>query len=65
MSPGKLSVATDKTRAVREASSQKDLTQMRSFLGACHVYRRFLPDMAKLARPLNDMLRKGAEPDFS
>ncbi len=38
---------------------------MRSFLGACNVYRRFVPGMAKLAKPLNDMLKKGAEPDFS
>ncbi len=58
--PGKLSVAKDKTRAVGKASFSKDLTQMRSFLGACNVYRKFVPNMAKLARLLNDMLKKGS-----
>ena len=32
-------------------------TQVRSFFGACNVYRRFLKDFSKIARPLTDMTR--------
>ncbi len=33
-------------------------TQVRSFLGMCNVYRRFLKDFGKIAGPLNDHLIK-------
>ena len=35
------------------------LTQLRSFLGLCNVYRRFVPHYAKIAHPLNQLLKKG------
>lgn len=31
---------------------------MRSFLGDCNVYRRFLPNFSDIARKLNGILRK-------
>ena len=44
--PGRLSVANDAkaTCAVRETSFPESITQLRSFLGACNVYRRFIKD---------------------
>ncbi|CDF40057.1 unnamed protein product [Chondrus crispus] len=43
--------------------SQKRLprtqTELRSFLGMCNVYRRFIDHFAKIAAPLTAMLRKG------
>ena len=41
----------------------RTLTQVRSFLGACNVYRRFVKGFAKIASPLTDMKRKDADPD--
>ena len=39
-------------------------TQLRSFLGACNVYRRFVKDYSKIASPLADILRKNASNDW-
>ncbi len=33
-------------------------TKVRSFLGSCNVYRRFVKDFAKIASPLNDLPKK-------
>ncbi len=38
----KLSVASERTRAISDASFPKNLKQMRAFLRACNVYRRFV-----------------------
>ena len=35
---------------------------MRSFLGLCNVYRRFVKGFTKIANPLNRKLRKGEKP---
>ena len=62
--PGKLAVAADSTKAIRDAIFPKTLTQLRSFLGACNVYRRFVKGFAKIAHPLTAMLQKNAEIDW-
>ena len=62
--PGKLSVATDRASAFRLLKFPRTPTKLRSFLGACNVYRRFLKDLAKIGRPMSSMLYKDAEPDF-
>ncbi|CDF39938.1 unnamed protein product [Chondrus crispus] len=59
-----LSVADTAADAFKTFTFPRTLTQMRSFLGACNVYRRFVKGFAKIARPLTDMTRKGADPDF-
>ena len=64
--PGRLSVANDAraTCAVREATFPESITQLRSFLGACNVYRRFVKDYSKIASPISDMLRKNGGNDW-
>ena len=64
ISPGRLSVAAKNKDAIRDAVFPRTLTQVRSFLGACNVYRRFVKGFARIAKPLNDMLRKDATNDF-
>ncbi len=50
--PGRLSVAERNTGAIRRATYPTTRTQIRSFLGMCNVYSRFVPDFAGTATPL-------------
>jgi hypothetical protein len=60
--PGKLAVAEKNTDALRKAQPPRTQTELRSFLGLCNVYRRFVPGFAKVSGPLNQLLRKGEGP---
>ena len=64
ISPGKLSVAEEAADALKTFTFPRTLKHVRSFLWACNVYRRFVKAFAKIARPLTDMTRKDADPDF-
>ena len=50
--PRKLAVAKNSTQGIQNAEFPKNLTQLRSFRGACNVYRRFIKSYAKVAYPL-------------
>ena len=58
ISPGKLEVASKTTEAIKGLSYPTDVSQMRSFLGLCNDYRRFVPNFTRLAKPLNRKLKK-------
>ena len=60
--PGKLAVAQKNIDTLAQAHYPSTRTELRSFLGMCNVYRKFVSGFAKIAAPLTDMLRKG-EPD--
>jgi hypothetical protein len=60
--PGKLAVAEKNTAALKDAQPPTTQTELRSFLGLCNVYRRFVPSFASIASPLNALLRKGESP---
>ena len=64
ISPGKLSMADTAADAFKTFTFPRTLMQVRSFLGACNVYRRFVKAFAKIARPLTDITRKDAAPDY-
>ena len=65
VTPGKLSVATETSKAFEEVKFPENITQLRSFLGAANVYRRFVKDFSKIAKPLSAMTQKDAKPNWS
>ena len=54
-------VATDpsKIAAVKNWSTPQNLTEVKSFLGLCSYYRRFISNFAAKAKPLNKLTEKG------
>ena len=64
ITPGKLPVATENTKPFAHAQFPRNTTQLRSFLAAANLYRRLDTGYSGIARPLNAMLRKDAEPDW-
>jgi hypothetical protein len=62
--PGQLAVADKNTAALPKALPPTTQTELRSFLGLCKVYRRFVPGFAKIAGPFNNLLRKGESPQL-
>ena len=51
-------VDASKTDAVRNYARPKTQKDVRSFLGLCNYYRRFIQNFAKIATPLNQLLQK-------
>ena len=64
ITPGELAVATENTKAFEYAAVPRNATQVRSFLGAANVYRRFVKNFSGIAKPLNEMLKKDANPTW-
>ena len=50
-----------KLLAVRHWPPPKSVTEVRSFLGLCGFYQRFVVDYASVAAPLTDLMQKGKE----
>ena len=48
----------DKIRAILDAPEPKNIQELRSFLGLLNYYAKFIPSLASLLHPLNDLLRK-------
>ncbi len=61
---GKLAVAEKNTAAIKQASYPTTRTQMRSFLGMCNVYRRFVPNFTGVAAPLTRYTSKNGATDL-
>lgn len=48
----------DKIAAVRNYPIPKNPKQIKQFLGLIGYYRRFIPNMSKVAKPINNLLKK-------
>ena len=51
---------TQKVDAIHRAPEPKDITQLKSFLGAVNYYGKFLPDLSTVLSPLYQLLQKDA-----
>lgn len=54
-----------KVEAVRDWPVPKDTHEVRSFMGLCSYYRRFVKDFAKLAVPLHNLTKKNSKFDWT
>ena len=64
IAPGELKVAKKNIIAIQGFAPPKTRTEIKSFLGICNVYRRFIIDFATISAPLNALLRKDAPDNF-
>jgi hypothetical protein len=48
----------NKVRAIKDFPIPKNATDVKSFLGLAGYYRKFIPQFSKIAKPLNDLLKK-------
>ena len=53
-----LSTTTEKVEAVVNAPEPHNVQQLCSFLGLVNYYRKFLPNLSTILRPLNALLQK-------
>jgi hypothetical protein len=51
----------DKIKAVQQFPIPKTVKEIKSFLGLLGYYRKFIPQLAKLTKPLTSCLKKGAK----
>ena len=49
---------TDKVQAINDFPIPRNVTHVKSFLGLAGYYRKFIPQFSKIAKPLNDLLKK-------
>lgn len=54
-----VSTDPDKTQVIREWVVPKNVTEVRSFLGLCSYYRKFIKNFASVAKPLHKLTEKG------
>ena len=54
-----VSTDPDKIKAVKEWPVPENIHELRSFIGFCTYYRRFVPNFAMIARSLHDLTEKG------
>ena len=53
-----LHATSDKLKAIIDAPTPKNVTELRSFLGLLNYYGRFIPNLTTMIHPLNELLRK-------
>ena len=51
----------DKVEVIQNMSPPSTVKEVRSFIGMCSYYRRYVPDFSKIAKPLTALTKKSAE----
>jgi RNase H-like domain found in reverse transcriptase len=59
-----LQIDETKTEALRKALPPRTKTELRRFLGMTGFYRKFIPNYARVAAPLNRFLKADVSEDF-
>ena len=50
-----------KVKAITEAPSPTNITELKAYLGMLNYYNRFLPNLSTLLQPLHDLLKKNTK----
>jgi hypothetical protein len=58
LSENGVSASTYKVKAVREYPTPTNVREVRAFLGLCSFYRRLVPNIAQISKPLTTFTRK-------
>ncbi|GFT92138.1 retrovirus-related Pol polyprotein from transposon 17.6 [Trichonephila clavipes] len=58
ITPKGIEVDQDKTAAMQNIPSPRNLKQLQSFLQTCSWYRKFIPNFSDIARPLSNLSKK-------
>ena len=53
-----ISMDPDKVKSILEWPIPTTVKEVQSFIGLCNYYRRFIPNFAKIAKPLHNLTRK-------
>lgn len=53
-----IATSPEKIKVVKQWPIPSNLTELRSFVGFCRYYRRFVPNFAMIAKPLHDLTKK-------
>jgi hypothetical protein len=57
---GHVTMDPTKLTAIDEWQSPMSVKGVRSFIGFCNFYQRFIPDFSNITRPLHDLTKKNA-----
>jgi hypothetical protein len=60
-----ISVDPEKVQEVMDWKPPTTVRQIRSFLGLAGYYRRFIPNISRIAKPMTELLKKGVKYDWS
>ena len=56
-----VNASEQKIAAIRDAKEPKDASEVRSFMGLVQYSAKFIPNLASVARPIQELTRKGAK----
>ncbi len=60
-----IEVSPEKVRAIRNMKPLKNVTEVRSFLGMCGFYRKFVPNFSTICASLTELLKDNVQFEWS